>query len=163
MAAFVDGLNNITEAQQKVALQAFEDGSIEDACPPLRALFSIMAYGTWEGKDAHDADVRRMFSLQSLLDSDWYQQRLFAKQKGDERLWQRFAESMDQWLATAASAGEATQQEMRRRRAFVSGQLQRVSSTSHLDDLRGTLGTDPSLMAFDDVAAPQASTTLCQP
>ena len=34
--AFVDGINNITEAQQRVARQYFEDGSIEDACPPLR-------------------------------------------------------------------------------------------------------------------------------
>jgi len=29
-----------------VAQQAFEDGSIEDACPPLRALLSIMAHGS---------------------------------------------------------------------------------------------------------------------
>ncbi len=36
--AFVDGVHNITEAQERVALQAFDDGSIEDACPPLRAL-----------------------------------------------------------------------------------------------------------------------------
>jgi len=51
LEAFVDGMNNITEAQQRVALQAFEDSSIEDACPPLHALLSIMAQ--------HQAGVRK--------------------------------------------------------------------------------------------------------
>ena len=52
LEAFVDGVDNITEAQQRVAPQYFEDGSIEDACPPLRALLHIMAHGHFEGSDA---------------------------------------------------------------------------------------------------------------
>src|ERR1044071_2436251 len=35
LESFVDGIHNISEAQQRVARQAFDDGSIDDACPPL--------------------------------------------------------------------------------------------------------------------------------
>ena len=61
--AFVDGIRNVVEAQQRVAWQYFEDQSIEDACPPLLALLSIMAKGTFEGKDVHQPEIRRMFTL----------------------------------------------------------------------------------------------------
>ena len=102
LEAFVDGIHNITEAQQRVARQYFEDGSIEDACPPLRALLSIMAEGTFEGKDAHHPDIRRLFTLDALLASDWYRERLAAKQRGDERLWRRHLGYLDALLAGQA-------------------------------------------------------------
>jgi hypothetical protein len=35
---FVDGIDNIVEAQQRVAETYFEDGSYELACPPLQAV-----------------------------------------------------------------------------------------------------------------------------
>ena len=66
-AVFADGVNNIVEAQERVAAMYFEDGSIDDACPPLRALLHIMAYGKWEGKDAHHPEVRALFTRESLL------------------------------------------------------------------------------------------------
>src|SRR5439155_3986197 len=56
-AQYVDGIKNITEAQQRVASEYLQDGSIADACPPLRALLSIMAMGTYDGKDAHDPAI----------------------------------------------------------------------------------------------------------
>ena len=49
--AFVDGVHNITEAQEHVAGLYFEDGQIDDACPPLRALLSIMARGRLRGEE----------------------------------------------------------------------------------------------------------------
>ena len=51
MEEFVDGINNIVEAQQKVALRYFEEGSVEAAIPPLKILLHIMAYGNFEGKE----------------------------------------------------------------------------------------------------------------
>ena len=53
MEDFVDGLDNIIETQRTVALNYFKDGSIDVACPPLKALLHIMAYGEFEGKDHH--------------------------------------------------------------------------------------------------------------
>ncbi|HFD80032.1 MAG TPA: hypothetical protein ENK05_06530, partial [Gammaproteobacteria bacterium] len=43
LEVFIDGIDNIVEAQQRVAQQYIDDGSIEDACPPLQALLHIMA------------------------------------------------------------------------------------------------------------------------
>src|SRR5690606_26701019 len=43
LEVFVDGVDNIVQAQERVARQYFEDGSVHDACPPLRALLHIMA------------------------------------------------------------------------------------------------------------------------
>jgi hypothetical protein len=143
LEAFVDGVHNITEAQQRVALQSFEDGSVEDACPPLRALLAIMAHGHFEGKDAHHPDVRGLFTREAVVASDWYRRRLAVKQRVDERLWRRHVASLGAWLAEAP-AGPLTA-EMRRRREYATGQLARVSSPAYLEELHGTLGVDPSL------------------
>ena len=100
--AFVDGVHNVVEAQQRVACQYFEDQSIEDACPPLLALLSIMAKGTFEGRDVHHPEIRRMFTLDYLLGCDWYRERLVAKQQSDVALWQRHLRYVDECLADPA-------------------------------------------------------------
>jgi hypothetical protein len=145
LEAFVDGVHNITEAQERVALQAFEDGSIDDACPPLRALLSIMAHGQFEGKDAHHPDIRRLFTREALEASDWYHERLATRKRSDERLWRRHVGALDAWLAENDRAASPLMALMRRRRALAAAQLDRVSAPAYLDSLRGTLGTDPSL------------------
>jgi hypothetical protein len=153
LEAFVDGLHNITEAQQRVALQAFEDGSIEQACPPLRALLSIMAHGAFEGKDAHHPDIRRLFTLEALQASAWYRERLAAKQRVDERLWRRHVAALDAWLAENAAAGSALTAPMRQRRDFAAGELARTTAPGYLEGLHGTLGVEPSLYPFGRMKA----------
>jgi hypothetical protein len=143
--AFVDGVHNITEAQQRVALQAFEDGSIEDASPPLRALLSIMAHGSFEGKDAHDPAIRRLFTREALEGSDWYRQRLAAKRGVDERLWRRHLAALDGWLAENRGAERSLAATMLQRRELAASQLERVTGAGYLESLQGTLGVDPSL------------------
>src|SRR5262249_2541636 len=71
MDIFADGVDNIVTAQKNVAKMYFDDGSIERACPPLRALLEIMANGTWQGKDLEHAEVRRLFTREYVLGSDW--------------------------------------------------------------------------------------------
>ena len=143
----MDGVHNITEAQQRVALQAFEDGSIEEACPPLLALLSIMAHGAFQGKDAHHPDIRRLFTLEALQASDWYRQRLDAKQCVDERLWRRHVAALDAWLAEHAVADGALAARMRQRRDYAAAQLNRATAPEYLESLRGTLGVQPGLHA----------------
>jgi len=58
LASFVDGVKNICEAQQRVARQYFEDGSVRELCPPLRVLMSILAFGSHDGMTAQDPEVR---------------------------------------------------------------------------------------------------------
>jgi hypothetical protein len=50
---------NITTTTQKQVAQAyFEDGSVEMACPPLRALLHIMRDGHFENQSLNDPKVR---------------------------------------------------------------------------------------------------------
>jgi len=143
--AFADGVDNITEAQQRVAIQAFEDGSIEEACPPLRALLSIMAYGDSEGMDTRDCRLRDLFTREAVEGSDWYRERLEAKRAVDERLWGRHVASLDSWLAENPAAGAGFAEEIRARRRSASSQLELVRGPGYVRRLRGTLGVQPSL------------------
>ncbi len=145
LEAFVDGVHNITEAQHRVALEAFEDGSCDDACPPLLALLSVMAHGSFEGKDTHHPTIRRLFTREALLASDWYRRRLVAKQRVDTTLWQRHVTTLDSWIVENAAAESALAVRMRQRRELAAGQLERVAAPEYLDSLKGTLGADPSL------------------
>ena len=70
--SFADGVKSIVEAQKRSAQQYFDDGSIAKACPPLRVLLTIMAFGHCEGKTEKDQDVRSLFTREALLASDWY-------------------------------------------------------------------------------------------
>jgi hypothetical protein len=145
LEAFADGVHNITEAQERVARQYFEDGQIEDACPPLRVLLTIMAHGAYEGKDAHHPDIRQLFTREAMLSSDWYRDRLVAQQSGDERLWRRHLASLD-----AALAGDerpsSFADELRRRRRYAASALDQVTAPAYLEVLKGTIGLDPRLV-----------------
>ncbi|HVJ26683.1 MAG TPA: hypothetical protein VM493_04040, partial [Vicinamibacterales bacterium] len=146
LESFVDGINNITEAQQRVAEQAFSDGSIEEACPPLKALLSIMAHGTYEGMDAHHPDVRSLFTRRALETSGWYQERLAAKQRVDESLWRRHVASLDAWLTENARADNALIARIRSRHDLAKRELKTVRSDGYLTRLKGTLGVQPTLV-----------------
>ncbi len=73
---FADGVDNLVEVlKRRLPVQYFQDGSIEAACPPLRALLHIMAFGEYEGRGIDDPAIRGLFSREALLASDWYQRR----------------------------------------------------------------------------------------
>jgi hypothetical protein len=74
-ADFVDGVEHIVEGQQKAARYYFEDGSVSEAIPPLQALLHILAHGSWEGRGLKDRAFRELFDRDSVLRSDWYQER----------------------------------------------------------------------------------------
>jgi hypothetical protein len=124
LTVFVKGVDAIVEAQRSVALNYFQDGSVESACPPIKALLHIMAYGDYQGMSANDPRLLAMFTRESLLASDWYRDRLRAKQCLDIALWTRHA-------AMVPQAHE---------------QLARVKSDLYLRELGGTIGADPSVL-----------------
>ena len=143
LAEFADGMENIAEAQARVARDYLSDGSVEAAIPPLQAILYVMAEGTWNGKTIEDPEVRRLFDRDYVLASDWYRQRLelyrdkqiaflersiieIRKARSDGRYTDpAFAPRLDKTL-------KATEKELRATLdpAFVSG-------------LVGTLGADP--------------------
>jgi phosphoenolpyruvate carboxykinase (diphosphate) len=140
---FIDGVRNITEAQQRVARAYLQDGSIEDACPPLRALLTIMAEGVYEGKDARHPDIRAMFTREYLLSSEWYRIRLRTKQSRDVALWRRHVEYLDRFMLSPGNHEEAERLELSTRRRLGAAELARVSGAEYLESLVGTLGADP--------------------
>jgi hypothetical protein len=142
MAVFVDGVNNIVEAQQKAAQHYLDDGSIADACPPLRALLYIMATGKYEGKDVHDPAIRAMFTREYLLNSDWYRRRLEAKQQGDIALWERHCRDLESFLAQETHRDVAASLDIAGRLAKARAMLESVRSSAYLDGLKGTIGAD---------------------
>ena len=141
--SYVDGIKHITEAHQTVAQRYLEDGSIDEACPPLKALLTIMATGSYEGKTVHDPAIRQMFTKESLLASDWYQERLKTKQQVDQQLWQRHVDSLDQFLTEPHHAEEASRMEIESRRTYAQAQLKATQEPGYIDSLIGTLGTHP--------------------
>jgi hypothetical protein len=98
MACFVDGIANIVETQRRVAQEYIDDGSIEEACPPLKALLHIMASGHYQGKGAHHPSIRAMFTQENLLASSWYRERLKTKQARDVELWRKHVLYLESFL-----------------------------------------------------------------
>jgi len=143
MAAFVDGMDNIVEAQQRMARQYLEDGSIEEACPPLQVLLTIMAEGQWEGKDVHDPQVRALFTREAILESDWYRHRLTAQQARETALWERMIHNLRGFLGKQTHADEAGRLELRARLARAQSQLDRVTRPDYPERLFGSPGADP--------------------
>ncbi len=143
MAVFVDGVENICEAQERVARRYLEDGSIEDACPPLRALIHIMAEGHYQGRTVHDPIIRSLFSREALLASDWYQERLEVQQSRDIQLARRLVFNVQQFLDLSHYADEADRLDAAARLERAKARLATVQDPAYLDALVGTLGADP--------------------
>jgi hypothetical protein len=137
--AFAAGVDAIVAAQKRVAENYFYDGSVEAACPPLKALLHIMAHGKWEGQGVGDPRVREMFTRESVLASDWYKVRLRAKQERDMALWSRHIAALEAFVSGPGSP----QFDVRGRLADARMQMARVSSVAYLAELVGTIGADP--------------------
>jgi hypothetical protein len=142
-AVFADGIDNIVEAHQRVASAYFADGTVDDACPPLKALLHIMAYGHYEGKDAAHPDIRGLFTREALLASDWYGERLAVKQKRDVALWERHLRSLTEFLSRAGHREEAERLGIPARLERARAELERVSAPEYRSSLVGTIGADP--------------------
>lgn len=137
---FAAGVDAIVEAQTRVARQYFEDGSVEAACPPLRALLEIMATGCYQGKGVEDAEVRGLFTREHLLASGWYRERLRTKQARDVALWARHVRSIEEFRDSGVAVAGF---DVGARLAESRKQLARLSAPEYLSELDGTIGADP--------------------
>jgi hypothetical protein len=145
MDDYVDGIANIVETQKRIADYYFDDGSVEDAIPPLKALLHIMSHGQYEGKTAADTEVRDLFDPAKVREQTWYQQRLVAKQANDVNyLSQQFA-YIEAFLVKETHSSEAKRLGLAKRLAEVQQQLETTKSSDYLKTLEGTLGRDCSL------------------
>lgn len=144
-AVFADGMDNIVSTQQRVAMHYFNDGTVEFACPPLKALLNIMVHGQFEGRGLNDPEIRNLFTRENLLASDWYRQRLEARQQADVSLWRRHVDYLQKTYSRAAHLDEEYLLTIEDRLTEAKARLQRVSSPAYIDDLQGTIGGEPAL------------------
>ncbi|MBL4575285.1 MAG: hypothetical protein JKY51_04190 [Opitutaceae bacterium] len=147
MPAFVDGIDNIVSTQKQVAQLYFEDKTIEMACPPLKALLHIMAYGDFEGKDLQHPDIRVLFSREALVKNEWYQERLNTKQEFESNLAQQKIQDLRQFLQKPVYQEEANRMNLREKLKKAEKHLPYLQSKEYLESLYGTIGKDPATKA----------------
>ena len=113
------------------------------ACAPLKALLHIMAQGQFEGRDLSHAKVRSLFTRDNMLASDWYAERLRAKQTVDVKLWQRHISYLTKFVTKSHYAEESARLGIEDRLHRARVELKRIQSSAYLEEIRGTLGANP--------------------
>ncbi|MFM8359674.1 MAG: hypothetical protein ACKOET_14095, partial [Verrucomicrobiota bacterium] len=144
---FAEAVETVVATHRRVAEHYFADGSIEWACPPLKALLHLMRDGHHEGRGLEDAVLRGWFRREEVLASDWYARRLQARQRVESRLWRRHAEYLERFLARPNYEAEAERLGIRGRLSLARVELERLKSPEAWRDLAGTLGAEPALVA----------------
>ena len=134
MDVFADGLDNILTTHRVVAENYFLDGSVELACPPMKALLHIMRDGSYQGKGLADPEIRNLFEPETILSSDWYAARLEEKQKVDIAHWEKILGYLDAYFLPLDNL-DALRQE-------ASGRLEASKGKDYRQLLEGTLGRD---------------------
>tara|TARA_R100000027_G_scaffold163_3_gene187 strand:- start:7055 stop:10519 length:3465 start_codon:yes stop_codon:yes gene_type:complete len=140
--AYVDSIRNIVEAQQGVAHNYFEDGSIDLACPPLKALLHIMRDGNYEGKTIDDPEIRSQFTRESLIASDWYHARLENQVAFERKHFERVAEYIGHNEENSRFLSSLPADDLEERRTIVASELKKINDTDYIKKLVGTLGCD---------------------
>lgn len=140
---YVDGINNIVEAQQKVSRAYFEDGSVEACIPPLQVLLHIMAHGHYHGKDLSDESLRKLFDRDEMLASDWYKERLFRKQQIDIDFYKKRIDYLEKYLHDPNNKEMVGPLQVPAKLEQAKKELARVQTLGYLEQLKGTIGADP--------------------
>lgn len=141
---FVDSIDVIVKTHQRVARMFFDDGTISLACPPLKQLLTIMAYGkTEEGWTLDSPEFRQMFDRENILASDWYAARLNAKQVEDIRRSSNAIVSLRSFIRSQVNAEATERMGLKDRLADAEAQLTLVSSPEYRQSLVGTVGRQP--------------------
>tara|TARA_B100000809_G_scaffold266851_1_gene332196 strand:+ start:5759 stop:9238 length:3480 start_codon:yes stop_codon:yes gene_type:complete len=143
MEDYVDGINNIVEAQQKVALRYFEDGSAEAAIPPLKILLHMMAYGNYEGKEISDPELRKFFDREYIINSDWYKERLELKQRKDLQFYTKQINYLEEFVSNPSNVDIMSEMNIEDRLVKVKTKFEEASSQKYIESLIGTIGADP--------------------
>lgn len=139
---FADGIENIVEGQRQAALFYFEDGSVEAACPPLKALLHIMAYGDYQGMTVESKKFRALFDRDNVLKSAWYRERLERQQQHDIAHARTRVNYLKEFLDHAHNRTAAASLKLRDRLVFAEKKLAETLKSSYLGSLTGTLGLD---------------------
>ncbi|MGE0092014.1 MAG: hypothetical protein AB7S40_05595 [Bacteroidales bacterium] len=142
MDEFADGVLNIVEAQKRVAASYFNDGSIEAAIPPLKALLHIMAHGNYQGKDLGSPEIREMFTYKNMMESDWYKARLMAKQQSDIALYAAHIRYIEKIIRDDQNLSPEMYKDLIDKLKKLKSGYEYICSYDYAKYLSGTLGKD---------------------
>ena len=143
---YADSLLNLVEAGKMVASRYFEDGCIDRACPPLKALLEVMVKGSWEGKGLKDPEFRKLFEPESIIGSDWYRQRLETRINVAESYWRGRLEYLEEFLKDHINREASERLGIQDRLDFAQDALSKLEDkTEAVSRIHGCLGTDPSI------------------
>ena len=145
MDHFVEGIKNITESQKRVALLYFEDGSVNYAIPPLKVLLNIMAFGTYDNKTLEDPELRKMFTKEYLLNSDWYKERIKFKKEIDKKLIEKKIKNLKDFLADPRSIEISHKIRINEKLQTAEKIMHNIDSPEYDKELEGTIGAEPLL------------------
>ncbi len=140
MATFADGMDNMVGAHKRAAEMYFNDGSIEGACPPLKALLHIMRDGNYDGKTLGDKSIRDMFTFESVINSEWYAERLITRQQIEVNHLQTVLADLQSLPAEEKTPQTAAEIDS------IRAKIKTVKSMGFLKSLAGTLGADPFVL-----------------
>lgn len=140
---FADGVLNIAEAQKRVALDYLADGSVEAAIPPLKAILHIMAEGEYEGMALDDPKLRKLFTREYVLSSDWYAARLDAYVSYAAGHLERGAVALEAFIADPREREAKELARAKKDLAEVKAKLDEVGKPAYRAGLVGTIGKDP--------------------
>ena len=145
-AVFADSVEVIVETHQVVAKRYIDDGSIQWAVPPLKALLEIMHSGRSEqGWTLSSPEFRALFERENILASDWYAARVDAKVERDTRQAHQAIEDLTRFYTAENNEEVAARLDIEGRLAAARAWLNEVTSPAYRAHLIGTLGLQPSL------------------
>ena len=145
-AQYADSINNLVEAGKLVAQRYFDDKSIEKACPPLKALLTIMVEGNWEGKGINDQAVRSLFDPSNILKSDWYADRLKTRIDVTQNYWESRTDYLNNFMKNPVNKNSCEKLSVKQRHEFCLNALAQLKNKPDaIKRIHGCLGTDPAL------------------
>lgn len=147
---FADGIETITITNKRVAQLYFDDGAVEYACPPMKAVLHIMKDGHYNGKKISDPEIRAMFTREAVINSDWYKERLTTFQKMEAKRLEQGIEYMESFVASMKGDDWKGQQivqdlNINQRLEKCKKRLAEVKDKKFIDTIQGALGVDPAL------------------
>jgi hypothetical protein len=141
---FAESIATIVTTHERVAHSYFQDGTIALAVPPLRALLEIMAEGsTAEGWGLDSPEFRVMFTREAVLASDWYAQRLDAKQAAASARANAGLAAIEKFVSTAGNEEPTARLDMPARVEAARVGARQLASPEYREQLVGTVGSTP--------------------
>ncbi|WP_040156237.1 hypothetical protein [Mobilicoccus massiliensis] len=145
-AVFAESMATMVTTHERVARAYFDDGTISYAVPPLRALLEIMANGsTSEGWTLGSAELREMFTRDSVLASDWYAARLDAFRAGEVARTGRAVDTLRDFASQRGNESVVSRLGLVGRLRKAEESLTRFEAPGYRRSLVGTLGRQPEL------------------